>query len=108
MKPQDHVTKVRVAMLLAADHIERNPQLYAFNSYYVPLCGSKGCMLGWIGFFLNMSGGESRTNNDVKRFIGVELFGWYDLMREKYGLDDFNNHKTASESLRRFATEWQP
>lgn len=40
---------VRNAILAAADLIERNPELWAFNNTEVPPCGSPGCAIGLIG-----------------------------------------------------------
>lgn len=44
------------AILLAADHIERNPQDFNFGAIYIPHgCGSPGCALGWVGFHLGIT-----------------------------------------------------
>lgn len=52
---------MRNAILLAADHIERNPDVFWFWRAEVPSevnCGTFACGLGWIGFFA----GIKRTN----------------------------------------------
>src|SRR6185437_10876015 len=42
------------AIMRAADHIERHPQEFNFNSTSIPDgpgCGTPGCALGWIAVF---------------------------------------------------------
>lgn len=39
------------AIMKAADHIERNPDLFSFSPILIPDCGTPGCALGWIGHF---------------------------------------------------------
>lgn len=39
------------AIMKAADQIEKNPELWDFNTLAIPECGTPGCALGWIGHF---------------------------------------------------------
>ena len=51
----------REALLAAADQIEHEPSSFDYMSVQVPsgLCGSPGCALGWIAYFLDASKGRS-------------------------------------------------
>jgi hypothetical protein len=42
---------IRQAILKAADHIERHPAEFNWNSCDMPGCGTPGCAIGWIGYF---------------------------------------------------------
>ena len=42
------------ALLKAADHIERNPDLFDFYTERVPECGTPGCALGWAAYFMRL------------------------------------------------------
>ena len=56
------------AILRAADHIERQPQLFDFERTRVPgNCRTPGCALGWIGFF------AGRTQARVRAMLGLSF-----------------------------------
>jgi hypothetical protein len=56
------------AILRAADHIERNPRLFDFGRTRVPhSCRTRGCALGWIGFF------AGRTKLPLRTLFGFSL-----------------------------------
>lgn len=58
------------AIMTAADHIESDPGSFNFSRSRVPAaCGSPGCALGWIGFFLGTTGIHAC---DVAIEIGVD------------------------------------
>lgn len=46
--------EIRSAILKAADQITNDPASFLFTKTYLPnpTCGSPGCALGWIGYFL--------------------------------------------------------
>lgn len=46
---------IRDAILKAADQIESSPHTFDFGAASIPedTCGSPGCALAWIGYFLN-------------------------------------------------------
>lgn len=52
--------EIRAAILRAADRVQNEPGCYDFGEIHVPVCGTRGCMWGWIGFELGM---EAGTNN---------------------------------------------
>lgn len=63
------------AILLAADHIERNPGEFNFNTCDLPDgpgCGTPGCALGWIGVF----GGAKERGNGL--YCGIALVAFTD------------------------------
>ena len=56
------------AILRAADHIERQPQLFDFERTRVPRnCRTPGCALGWIGFF------AGRTEARIRAMLGLSF-----------------------------------
>lgn len=77
---------IRQAILLAADHIERNPQLFKFEKVRVPRdCGTPGCALGWIGYFMRLTipfVGYENTSTDVAIAMGLP---------ERHGKGAFTN-----------------
>lgn len=70
------------AIMKAADHIERNPREFSFGRVFVPTaCGTPGCALGWIDFFLKTS---SRVNPGwiTSDPLGVDDSLFYARMKE--------------------------
>jgi hypothetical protein len=56
------------AILRAADHIQRQPQLFDFERTRIPgNCHTPGCALGWIGFF------AGRTQARVRAMLGLSF-----------------------------------
>lgn len=52
------------AVLIAANHIEKNPDDFRFQRYQAPdRCGSPGCALGWIGFFGHLGRDAGEVGN---------------------------------------------
>lgn len=56
------------AIMLAADHIEANPNLFDFEAVEIPDCGTPGCALGWIAHFAGITTDICDTSAD---FLGV-------------------------------------
>lgn len=52
------VSTVKLAMLLAADQIEGSPELFRFSSVEVPDCGTPGCAIGWMAYYLREMEGD--------------------------------------------------
>ena len=52
---------IRQAILAAADSIEQNPDMFNFMANERPdlSCGTPGCALGWIGFYLGVGTARS-------------------------------------------------
>lgn len=94
------------AIMKAADHIERNPHSYNFFNSVVPECGTQGCMLGWIGHFMGMTGAN------VFREVGPRLgFGRDFLAGAAIGVqhgEDLKDSTDAVRMLRRFAQRYHP
>lgn len=67
------------AVLAAADHIERNPGLFSYFECESPGDHiSKGCYVGWIGFFMGERGGQRCGTGDddapmCRRLLGVSF-----------------------------------
>ncbi len=108
---------IRQAILKAADSIEKNPNLFDFNSVVDPSlkCGTPGCALGWIGFHLDMErrwGGGFRNGLDsVSEKIGMsdDQLKFYSVMDGLCGNYDWR--KSADEcarGLRFLADKYHP
>ena len=111
----------RKAVLLAAEQIEREPESYEFlaSSKPNPKCGSPGCVLGWIGYYMDLP--VEMINNilwfkggldAVAQSIGVDSEGdFYDLMEdatrseELAGLSWRDYPEVAVKALRLFADQ---
>ena len=78
------MTTVYEAIMLAADHIERNPDRFCFLTNSTPKgrgCGSSGCAIGWIIHFM----GETHSGFDrvAREHLRVkEQFEFYVKMSE--------------------------
>jgi hypothetical protein len=108
---------IRQAILKAADLIESRPELYAFYQNEVPECGTPGCMLGWIGHFLGVSGsvgyrvcpamglGEGQDG-----FIrnGIHQLAIDESSRTKEWPDYVSDPKAAARLMRRWADLHHP
>lgn len=74
---------LRDAFLKTAALFERHPQAYDFtminvpSGYPGPECGSVGCVLGWVGHFLNCFG-RYATYSRVAAGIGLEPEPYFD------------------------------
>ena len=109
---------IRQAILKAADHIEQNPAhfKYVSNDRPNPDCGTPGCMLGWIGVFLNMQpAGWSTWAGDVARAIGTThsefVHGFVHPMVVEHKLwvhENPNAAKNAAKLLRIYADRHHP
>lgn len=115
------VTRAREAILAAAAHIEAHPEQWDFMECGIPkehTCGTPGCALGWIGFFLkyNDKGGEIdsiRNLDDVSLFMdSVYQTQFYDRMNRlsnaSPGPDWTSDATKAANTLRLYARSWHP
>jgi hypothetical protein len=64
------------ATLATAELFEREPKLFRFSETSVPDCGTPGCALGYIGYFMGQTGCISGEST-----IGVDSGVFYDRMR---------------------------
>lgn len=77
---------VRSAILRAALHIESRPDDFDFMSTQRPksgTCGTPGCALGWIGFFLDIETPPEGSDTflcRVNNALGVSSYEFYDRM----------------------------
>lgn len=77
------MTTIREAILAAAAHIEANPSSYRFRSNSPPHCGTPGCMMGWIGFHMGISGPADGGYMDaVRQACGFDYCDLGDFARE--------------------------
>lgn len=100
------------AMMLAADQIERSPDLYDFQKVTVPECGTPGCMIGWTGAFLGLKAGTlleymCTPQDGVCAKIGLsdqQIF--YDRLRSLGETDFHKDAKAAAKALRHYAAHY--
>lgn len=92
-------------ILRAADFIEQNPELYAFHAVDVPACGSKACLLGWVGFFAGAKPGENITVAVTRPVFGLDRdMQFYLMMDEAVGEKPWTEDaKLAAQGLRAIA-----
>jgi hypothetical protein len=64
------------ATLATAKLFEQRPELFNFSETNIPDCGTPGCALGYIGYFMGQPGCISGEST-----IGVDSSVFYDRMR---------------------------
>jgi hypothetical protein len=100
----------RQAILGAAHQIEMKPSTFDFDSCQKPECGTPGCALGWVGFFLGVEDTQGGYPSRVACAMGCErnAADFYDRMNR---LGDTKWHLTAAacaSALRRYADKYHP
>jgi hypothetical protein len=109
------------AIMRAADVIETNPALYAFQKNIVPACGSPGCLIGHIGAHLGHTG-QSVFMGDTWTALGfdpesrdsvlqkMDYFKWSVTERPHHlrGLPVTRDARVAALFLRYFAQRYKP
>ena len=100
------MTTVYEAIMLAADHIERNSWTYNYYSSTVPCDGGIGCMWGHVGRALGFAFGTGITQ--VAIFCGVDTEHLYQYGAAKFGrsISNFEDPVTAAKILRAYANEF--
>lgn len=106
---------IREAILAAADHIERNPGAYNYQSNSKPSCNSPGCLMGWIGFFAGVEEAEYGYMGDVCSAVG---FDYCDILRFTFAMPDdaymqlgglyTKSAPVAAKVLRLYADKYHP
>ncbi len=101
---------IREAILKAADHIEAYPQWFDYNPVIVPSrsCGTPGCALGWIGFFMGLG---KKSVADVA--FRMDLLGgsmeFYDGMNKvNKSAGWISNAEKCAKALRLYADKYHP
>ena len=64
------------ATLATAKLFEQRPELFRFSETNIPDCGTPGCAIGYIGYFMGHTGCISG-----EKTIGVDSGEFYDRMR---------------------------
>lgn len=100
--------KIRQAILMAADSIEQNPNIYNFSSGHVPPCGSPGCLLGLIGFHFGVKVGECNVQTCDKVFGFTNTGTLYERMCDLSGGDWMSKPDEAVKVLRLYADKYHP
>lgn len=110
------MNNIYTAIMRAADHIEKNPHLYAFcGAVATPREGERGCMIGRIAFLAGERPGQccgsSGTDSEVcERILGVTAPQFFERALDIYyqlGLDGtFNNPRAAVAILHEYARRY--
>ena len=101
---------IRSAILAAADWIEKNPSSYEFQRIQKPsICGSPGCLLGYIGLYAKSNEKESHTIS--KEILGIRSGEFYarmdNLLRnEPWRVPGWEDN--AVRGLRLYADKYHP
>lgn len=99
---------IREAILMAADTLERRPDLWRWSNCYVPDCGTPGCAMGWIGHF---AGCEVRLSvvAVAKKKLGLPHDGYfYDRMNDLVGQPWSSDLALCVKGLRLYADKYHP
>jgi len=107
------MTKIRQAILKAADSIEQNPGLFHFGSTRIPNpgCGSPGCALGWIGHHLGMSAGKGLYDKDnfLYKSLGIKEDCCFERLTKTVGSYNWKFCPTkCAKALRLYADKYHP
>lgn len=113
------------AVMKAADHIERNPQEFNFNTAIIPRsagCGTPGCALGWIGTFAGLWESWGGCGDLVPGYLGLSpgthpryggatnphpTFAFYSRMDAAYGSHEWiHGAAECANALRLYAAKY--
>lgn len=99
---------IYTAIMKAADTIERYPDSFSFGSCTVPKghdCGTPGCALGWIAFYLGHERGSRIVEIDAAINRRSEF---YDAMKQlSPGYASWiGNAATCAKTLRLYAAKY--
>jgi hypothetical protein len=103
------MTDIYAAVMKAADHIERNPQLFDFMRSTTPECGTPGCVLGWVAHFMGAAPGTEAK--EMAKFFGLSdgcvWFGLDALVQRTIGENFYHHsHEDAARFLRTYAAKY--
>ena len=99
---------IRQAILAAANSIEKNPKMFAFESCVIPDCGSQGCALGWIGFHLGLSANFISLGVSVCPVLGVKTAAFHELTKLYGSFDWQHSAPDCAKALRLYANKFHP
>ena len=115
---------IRNAILMAADSIEKYPSLFDFMSNEKPNldCGTPGCVLGWIGFYLGIDAELMPTptgqaldcpkmtlTDKCTDSVMYEDWGFYRRMNDVSGHSDWRDGAPACvAALHKYADRYFP
>ena len=97
------MTTVYEAIMRAADHIERNPESYAFCCLFVPCDGELGCMWGHVGRALGMN--NDTGNMEVANACGTSTMRLYSFAEKSFP-GYTSNPILAAKALRAYANKY--
>lgn len=101
---------IRQAIISAAGQIDRTPGSFFFGTCKIPhTCGSPGCAIGWIAFYLGETGyiGDSEV---IPLLVGRHDGGreFYHRMYALVGGDWIKNAGLCARGLRLYADKYHP
>ena len=101
---------IRIAILKAADSIERNPESYAFFQGDKLIGDSpRGCMLVWIGHFAGVEQVSRYYSDDVAQYLGLRYLNDFTSKCCKLITTEvYDNPVGATAVLRKYADKYHP
>lgn len=97
---------IREAILAAADHIERNPDDFDFDSVSVPTrCGSPGCAIGWVAHFARCDWGDVAELMGLRRGDDTLLYTRLSILA---GATWYQHAAVCAKGLRAYADKYHP
>lgn len=102
--------EVREALLKTATLFTDHPEVFNFKEVQIPgNCGSPGCALGYIGFFLGMTGDDQFISGSVCEALGIESTFIFESLTKVYGNRDwYDSAAKCAEALRMYADVHHP
>lgn len=105
-------SRLRSAILQAADHIEKHPELFDYAEGLTPHCGTQACAAGWIGAFYGLEEGADITDREASEsMLGVDYWTFDDRMDELNNKVEENWMRDAmacAQTLRLYADTYVP
>lgn len=99
------------AIMKAADHIERYPREFNFDSCSVPKgpgCGTPGCAVGWMIFFFGSK--ELTFGRFARAHMGIEHEGHFYKRMNAFDFDDgpdwMKDARRCARNLRLYAAKY--
>jgi len=106
-------SSIQTALLTTADLFETNPVRYGYGCTLVPDCGTPGCAVGYVGFFMGLKAGTGCwVDGDCASIIGVSHNVFIRRMDAFEGtlhyMDWRSNAADCAKALRLYADEYHP
>lgn len=97
------------AIMKAADHIERHPELFDFETMLVPACGTPGCALGWTAHFMQFDHEDANVGDFAAKMLPWSEGAFYEKMNRVFGamrFDWIGDAALCARTMRAYAAKY--